>query len=100
MTTYFVTRHPGAVEWAKQQGVKVDKTLSHLTQTEINQITEDDVFIGILPINIVADICNKRGRFFNLSMSLPPEARGRELSAEEMSKYNSSIEEFFAMKVE
>ena len=30
MTTYFVTRHPGARAWAQQQGVAVDVLIDHL----------------------------------------------------------------------
>jgi CRISPR-associated protein Csx16 len=30
MTTYFITRHPGAIAWAQQQGITVDRQLGHL----------------------------------------------------------------------
>lgn len=30
MTTFFVSRHSGAVEWAARQGIRVDKLVAHL----------------------------------------------------------------------
>ena len=30
MTAYFVTRHPGACEWARRRGLHVDVWLPHL----------------------------------------------------------------------
>ena len=45
MTTYFVTRHPGAREWAQQQGITVDTQVDHL---DVAQIKIDDVVIDPL----------------------------------------------------
>ena len=36
MSTYFVTRHPGAVEWAARRGISADRTLIHLDLNQIN----------------------------------------------------------------
>lgn len=91
MTTWFVTRHPGAIEWAARQGLKVDRLLDHLDPADIRP---GDSVIGILPVNLAAEVCARGGRFFNLSLDLPPEARGRELTAEELETYGARLEEY------
>lgn len=91
MTTFFVSRHPGAVEWAARQGIRVDRLVAHLDPTAIQA---GDVVIGTLPVNLAAEVCARGGRFCNLSLDLPPEARGRELSADELERYRARIEEY------
>jgi CRISPR-associated protein Csx16 len=96
MTTYFVTRHPGAIEWAARQGLKVDRQLDHL---DVAIIQPGDTVIGILPVNLAAEVCARGGRFFNLSLTVPPEARGRELSADELEQFGARIEEYRVERV-
>ena len=91
MTTWFITRHPGAREWAAQQGIAIDRHVTHLDSAEINA---GDTVIGTLPVKLAAEICNRGARFLNLSLDLPPEARGKELTAEELARYGARIEEF------
>jgi CRISPR-associated protein Csx16 len=89
--TYFVTRHPGAIEWAARRGLKVDRQLDHL---DVETIQPGDTVIGILPVNLAAEVCARGGRFFNLSLTVPPEARGRELSADELEQFGARLEEY------
>ena len=91
MTSYFVTRHPGAVEWAARRGIQVDHRIAHLDPTILRH---GDVVIGILPVNLASRVCENGGRFFNLSLTIPLEARGRELSADDLDRYGASIEEY------
>ncbi|MEF3193056.1 MAG: CRISPR-associated protein Csx16, partial [Halothiobacillaceae bacterium] len=35
MTTYFVTRHIGAIEWAARKGLRVDRQVAHLNPADI-----------------------------------------------------------------
>jgi len=45
MTTYFITRHQGAAQWAEQQGFKIDHVLSHFdpktTQKQLVALTQN-----------------------------------------------------------
>lgn len=92
MTTFFVSRHSGAVEWAARQGIRVDKLVAHLDPAVIQP---GDSVIGTLPVNLAAEVCARGGRFYNLSLQLPPEARGRELSADELERFGARLEGFF-----
>ena len=73
MTTWFVTRHPGAIEWAARQGLRIDRHVAHLDPASI---APGDTVIGILPVNLAARVCERGARYFNLSLELPAEARG------------------------
>ena len=81
MTTLFVSRHAGALQWAQHQGIHVDQQLQHLqTQT----IEKGDTVIGTLPINLVAEVNQRGGRYLHLSLDVPQALRGQELSADDM----------------
>lgn len=94
--TCFVTRHPGALEWAARRGLRVDQQIAHL---DPEQIHAGDVVIGILPVNLAARVCERGARYFNLSLDLPQDARGRELSADELEAYGARIEEYRVLAV-
>lgn len=97
MTTWFITRHPGAIEWAARRGLQVDCLLAHL---DPDTIAPGDIVIGVLPVNLVARVCERGARYFNLSLDLPVEARGRELSADELEAYGARIEGYRAESVD
>lgn len=88
---YFVSRHAGAVEWAKRKGIVVDQLVSHF---DPEVIQEGDIVIGTLPINIVAIVNEKGGIYKHLSLDLPAEARGKELTADDMDAYGAKLQTF------
>lgn len=92
MTTYFITRHTGALAWAKLHDVAFDVHLEHLS--DLDSLQAGDVIIGTLPINMVAKL-NERGvRYVHLSLDIPPAWRGRELTADELRECQASLQEF------
>jgi len=91
MTTWFVSRHPGAQQWAAEEGFAVDRLISHLDPASVQP---DDVVIGSLPVNLAAEVCAHGARYLHLSLPLPPELRGRELSADDMRRLGASLQEF------
>lgn len=95
-TTYIVTRHQGAIEWLKQHHLKEEdiKNAVVLSHFELNKIWHPAKVIGTLPIHLVEVICRNGGTYHNLTMDLPPEARGKEITAEDMSKYNAKLQQF------
>ncbi|RMH48789.1 MAG: CRISPR-associated protein Csx16 [Alphaproteobacteria bacterium] len=86
---FFVTRHPGAVEWARRHGIEAE-AVHHLDPSAIRP---GDTVIGTLPVHLAAEVCARRGRYLHLVLDLPPEARGRDLSAEEMDRHGARLQE-------
>lgn len=91
MTTWFISRHPGAKAWAAEQGLRIDQHLTHLDTTRIQR---GDTVIGTLPVHLAAAVCSQGAQFFNLSLDLPAHWRGRELSADEMRQCHARLEAF------
>jgi CRISPR-associated protein Csx16 len=91
MTTFLVTRHPGAIAWAARRGIAVDRQVAHLDPADIQP---GDTVIGTLPVNLAAQVCARGARFFNLSLDVPAEARGRELSADDLERFGARLEAY------
>lgn len=87
MATYFVTRHPGAVAWARRQGVGA-MTIAHLEPSDVG---DGDVVIGTLPVHVVADIQRRGARYLHLEMVVPPDWRGRDLSPDDMDRFGARL---------
>jgi CRISPR-associated protein Csx16 len=91
MTTYLITRHPGARQWVQEEGIVVDAQLDHL---DVHQVRAGDIVIGSLPVNLAAEVCAHGGRYLHLSLELPFDWRGRELSPADMRRFGARLEEF------
>ncbi|WFE69473.1 CRISPR-associated protein Csx16 [Thiomicrospira sp. R3] len=97
MTTYVVTRHEGALDWLKNEGVVFDQHLLHL---EIGMLKKNDVVVGNLPIPIVAEI-NKLGVVYkHLSFNVPFALRGRELTAQELKHLDANLRVFYVTEMD
>ena len=59
MTTFFISRHHGAIEWARRKALAVDRFVPHLAAA---QIAPGDVVIGTLLVNLAGEVCVKRSR--------------------------------------
>lgn len=97
MTTYFVTRHPGARAWAAEEGIRVDEMIEHLDPQEIQP---GDIVIGSLPVNLAAEVCARGGRCLHLTLEVPPAWRGIELTTEDMRWFGARIEEYGVKRME
>lgn len=96
MTTYFVSRHCGALDWAAQMGIHVDAVVEHL---DPDVIRDGDTVIGTLPVNLAAQVCERGARYLHLSLELPLELRGRELTADAMRAYGARLQAFHIERV-
>ncbi|MDP2824002.1 MAG: CRISPR-associated protein Csx16 [Sulfuritalea sp.] len=92
MTVWFVSRHPGAVDWARRRDLGIDVWLVHLDATRVGA---GDTVIGSLPLHLAAEVCSRGARFLHLTLGIPAEWRGRELSADELEAAGTRLEQFF-----
>lgn len=96
MTTYFISRHAGAVAWAESQGFHIDQQLAHF---DVTLVKAGDVILGTLPVNLIAEVNERGGRYFHLTLELPADLRGQELTPQLMQEYGARLEEFHAHKI-
>lgn len=95
MTTFFVTRHPGALDWANAAGIAFDVRVLHLDPANVGA---GDTVIGSLPVHLAAEVCARGARYLNLSLDLPANLRGRELDAATLAELNARLEEYIVRK--
>lgn len=95
MTTYFVTRHLGALEWAKSSQLTFDVHLEHLT---LDILKAGDVVIGTLPVNMIYALGQMQVRYIHLSLQIPAHLRGVELSVSELNSCHAFLEEYIVHK--
>ncbi len=91
MTTFFVSRHPGAIEWAKRQKLVVDQFVPHL---DAARVRSGDTVIGGLPVDLAARVCAAGARYHHLALKLPVTLRGKELSADDLTQLGARLEPF------
>lgn len=91
MTTYFVSRHSGAWDWAKKHGIVVDELVSHF---DTACVKAGDIIIGTLPIHLAEQVCSLGARYQHFVLDLPAEARGRELQADDLDAYGARLMEY------
>lgn len=96
MTTYFVTRHPGARDWAARQGLEAERR-DHLDPAEIRT---GDIVMGTLPVHIVADIQSRGARYLHLELTVPLAQRGQDLSADDMDRFGARLTEYLVRRVD
>lgn len=96
MTTYLVTRHTGALVWLEQRGVRADEVHQHL---DVEAVRTGDVVIGTLPVNLAEEVCEKGARYLHLSLQVPRELRGVELTAEQMDEFGAELQEYTIQRV-
>ena len=91
MSTWFITRHPGAIAWAMRQGLAADRQLAHLDPA---QLAPGDPVIGPLPGNLIARVCARGGRYRHPPRDLPAQARGRELTVDVLGRFGARLEAY------
>ncbi len=91
MTTWFVSRHPGALEWMRQHGPAFDRHVPHL---ELTDVQSGDLVIGTLPVHLAAQVCGRGADYWHLVLNMQEGARGRELSAAELADLGATLTPF------
>ncbi|WP_461601614.1 CRISPR-associated protein Csx16 [Aeromonas rivipollensis] len=88
---YLISRHPGAIAWCQRQPLVIDVVLPHLDPVFI---CTGDWVIGTLPLPMVAEVQRFGARYLHLSVPVPPELRGQELSADQLEQLGASLIEY------
>lgn len=96
MSTLFISRHPGARQWAEQQGIQVDFLYRYF---DPRMVRPGDLVIGSLPVNLAARVCELGGRYRHLSLASPPARGGDALSAADMRAFGARLEEYLIFRV-
>lgn len=96
MTIWFVSRHPGALDWAAGHGIGYERHVAHLDPEEVSP---GDTVIGSLPVHLAGEVCARGARYFNLSLDLPANLRGRELDAATLEECKARLEEYSVTRV-
>ena len=80
-----VTRHPGLLAVLKEKGIVTEeaRVLSHVTAEEVR----GQHVIGVLPLALAAEA----ETITEVSLNLPPELRGKELSEEQVRAFMTGI---------
>lgn len=97
MTTLFVSRHPGAIEWIKTQGLHIDRWVTHL---DITEITFGDTVIGNLPVPMVFAINHRGAQYIHLAVEVPASMRGQELSSNDLALFGAKLQAYTVQAVE
>lgn len=98
MTTWLITRHPGALQWMQRSGIAFDQHLAHLH--DVNRIQPGDVVIGTLPVHLAAQVCARGASYWNLSLQMPEVMRGQELSAQQLGQCGAILERFDVQRLQ
>ena len=96
MTTWFISRHPGALEWARRRGLRVDQYVAHLDPASVQP---GDTVIGSLPVNLAAAVCERGARYLHLSLELPAHLRGQELSADQLDALGARVQAYLIERI-
>ena len=96
MTTWFVSRHSGACAWAEKRKLRINRFVAHL---ELGAVCANDIVIGTLPVNLIASLQQKGACYVHLSLDLPVEWRGRELSSAELDKIGAELRAYSVREI-
>lgn len=91
MSIWFISRHPGAIAWARSQNLGITHWCSHL---RIDDISAGDVVIGTLPVHLAAQVCQRKAKFVALSINVTEEQRGKEITLDQMGILDCELQEF------
>ena len=87
-----ISRHPGAIAWLKSKGYD-GEVISHFESSEIGE-----TYIGTLPIPIILNILENKGKFILLSLpAIAFSERGQELSPKEMDDAGAELFEIYSI---
>jgi len=91
MTTFFISNHPGAVEWAARQGLEIDRVVPHQDSA---QVQPGGTVIGSQPADPAAQVCAGSASYWHATLELPADLRSKEPSAEDLESLGARVGAF------
>jgi putative CRISPR-associated protein (TIGR02620 family) len=98
MTTWFVSRHPAAAEWARKHR-HIDEHAQCVPSLEPGQVHAGDRVVGNLPAQVAAAVCGQGAVYDHLAIDLALEQRGLELTVADLEAAQATVERFVVEKV-
>ena len=96
MKVYLISRHKGTIEYFKERIPDIE-VIEHLD--DINAIEDNSTIYGNLPINLIEKLVNEKNcRFILVTLNVPKELRGQELTKEQLEKY-MELYEFVCLRL-
>jgi CRISPR-associated protein Csx16 len=97
MTRWFVSRHSGAVAWARRRGLHVDRFAAHLNARDVSP---GDVVMGTLPVQLAAEVCERGAKFYALCLAVNEGQRGADLGADELEELGARLQRYHVRREE
>lgn len=88
-----ITRHPSLVKYLREIGI-IDNTAVIISHATPENVKDRDV-IGVLPLRLIA----LTARFREVTMEVPQELRGKELTLNELKRCNPQLTEYRVTRV-
>lgn len=83
MRTFFVSRHRGAMKWLQRQ-VNATEVVELDEIDDLSRFRASDRVFGVLPLEVAAALCDRGVAVHAISVRVPRDWRGRELSVREL----------------
>lgn len=96
MKTFVVSRHPGALDWLAERGIVANECWAHM---QAKRLRPGDRMIGTLPLHLACWVCEQGAEYWHLSLDVPVQWRGQELTAAQMEHCGARLERFSIQRV-
>lgn len=101
MNVYLISRHSAAVEWLRSQSFSSATHVPHADEGFWAGLKAGDLVIGTLPMHLAAKAVEVTGRPVGfLSLFVPEDERGKELSVADMERLGASIRWYHVAEAE
>ncbi len=90
MTTYIVSRHPGAIAWLLNRFAEAT-VRTHVTPDDVQP---GDTVVGTLPVHLLAALQARGVRCLSLVVPLEAGDRGRELHIPDLDRLGAYLAEY------
>jgi CRISPR-associated protein Csx16 len=96
MTVWFVSRHPGAIDWARCHGLTAQARIVDHLDPEL--VADGDTVAGTLPVDLAGAICARGALFYALVVPVTGRDRGLELSAADLEARGARLERYYVVR--